>query len=104
MGNVIQSENTKMLVSAMLSLKDERQCCDFIEDLMTQGEIISLGQRLAVATRLCRHDKYSQIAESTGASTATIGRVKRCVDYGTGGYRAVLENLGVLDAEEPHES
>ncbi len=97
--NIFDSENTKMLVSALLSIKDERQCRDFLEDLMTSKEIVSLSQRLAVAKMLCEKGKYSQVAEKTGASSATIGRVNRCIQYGSGGYLAVLKNLGLIRGE-----
>lgn len=97
--NIFDSENAKMLVSALLSLKNEQQCRSFLEDLMTSKEIISLSQRLAVAKLLCEKGKYSEVSGLTGASSATIGRVNRCIQYGSGGYRAVLENLGVIDGE-----
>ena len=100
--DIFDSENAKMLVSALLSLENERQCRDFLEDLMTSKEIVSLGQRLAVAKLLCEKSKYSQVAESTGASSATIGRVNRCIQYGSGGYRAVLENLGAINGGDGH--
>ena len=69
---------------------------------MTSKEIVSLSQRLAVAKLLCEKSKYSQVAESTGASSATIGRVNRCIQYGSGGYRAVLENIGAVKEEGAH--
>lgn len=98
--NIFDSENTKLLISALLSLKSEQECRNFLEDLMTSKEIVSLSQRLAVARLLCERGKYSQVAESTGASSATIGRVNRCIQYGSGGYRSVLGNLGLLGEGE----
>lgn len=95
--DIFESENAKLLVSALLSLKDEGECRDFLEDLMTSKEIVSLSQRLAVAKLLCGKGKYSEVARLTGASSATIGRVNRCIQYGSGGYRRALENLGAIE-------
>ncbi len=95
--DIFESENAKLLVSALLGLKDERECRDFLEDLMTSKEIVSLSQRLCVAKLLCEKGKYSEVAKLTGASSATIGRVNRCIQYGSGGYRRALENLGVIE-------
>ncbi len=98
--NVLDTENSKLLVSALLALKSEGECRAFLEDLMTSREILSMGQRLAVARLLCENEKYSQIAGSTGASSATIVRVNRCIQYGRGGYRAVLESIGAIGGED----
>ena len=97
--DIFESENTKLLVSALLGLKNERECRAFLEDLMTSKEIVSLGQRLCVAKLLCQKGKYSEVAKLTGASSATIGRVNRCIQYGSGGYRRALENLGAVKGE-----
>lgn len=98
--NIFDNGNVHMLVAALLSLEDEEQCQHFLEDLMTSKEIISISQRLAVAKMLCENNKYSQVSQQTGASSATIGRVNRCIQYGNGGYKAVLEHLGVIRREE----
>ena len=65
----------------------------FFEDLATVGELQSLAQRLSVAKKLVAEEKYTSIAEETGASTATISRVKRCLNYGADGYKLVFERL-----------
>ena len=98
--NIFDSDNARMLVAALLSLEDEEQCRHFLEDLMTSKEIVSISQRLAVAKMLCENNNYNQVSQLTGASSATIGRVNRCIQYGNGGYRAVLENLGLIRREE----
>lgn len=81
------------LFDALLSLKDEDECYRFFEDIATISEIKSLAQRWEVAKMLDQEETYSKIAEVTGASTATISRVKRCLNYGADGYRLVLNRL-----------
>ena len=92
--NLFDSENVRMLVSALLALESEEQCRYFLEDIMTSRELVSISQRLAVAKLLCENEKYTAVAQKTGASSATIVRVNHCVQYGSGGYRSVLEKLG----------
>ncbi len=81
------------LFEAILLLESQEDCYRFFEDLATVGELQSLAQRLAVAKMLTNDEKYTAIAEQTGASTATISRVKRCLNYGADGYKMVLERL-----------
>ena len=69
-----------------LSLKDEQQCSDFFEDICTITELKAMAQRLEVARLLDEGEIYEEIVEKTGASTATISRVKRCLVYGADGY------------------
>ncbi|MBN1333377.1 MAG: helix-turn-helix domain-containing protein [Synergistales bacterium] len=88
-----QDELTEQLAKAILSLKDEKEVFDFLEDVATIGEIRALAQRLEVAKRLDQGDTYPKIAQETGASTATISRVKKCLDYGADGYKLVLERI-----------
>ena len=88
-----QNEGYKMLVDAILSLKNEEEVELFLEDLMTRKEILDAAQRMLVAKLLSKKVVYSKIAEETGASTATISRVNRSYQYGVGGYRTVLERL-----------
>lgn len=87
-------EHTKELYKALLSLKSEEECGAFLEDLCTVTEIKSMAQRLEVAKLLSDKEIYSEIAAKTGASTATISRVSRCLNYGSDGYKLVLERLG----------
>ena len=79
-----------------LSLVDTREeYYRFFEDICTVGEINAIAQRLEVAKMLADEQTYTRIAEVTGASTATISRVKKCLNYGSDGYKLVLERLKV---------
>jgi TrpR-related protein YerC/YecD len=88
-----QDENTDILVKALLTLKSEEDGYRLLDDLCTISEIKAMAQRLQVARLLSQDITYNTIASSTGASTATISRVKRCLNYGADGYRRVLENM-----------
>lgn len=81
------------LFEAILSLKDVDECYRFFEDISTVSELRSLAQRLEVAKMLQANQTYGDIAGKTGASTATISRVKRCLNYGADGYKLVLSRL-----------
>jgi TrpR-related protein YerC/YecD len=81
------------LFKAILSLKSIDECYDFFDDLCTVSEIKALSQRLHVARMLRAHHVYSDIVRETGASTATISRVNRCLNYGSDGYGKILERL-----------
>jgi TrpR-related protein YerC/YecD len=82
------------LFEAVLTLKSVEECYVFFDDLCTVNEIQSLSQRLEVARMLGKGSTYNQIEAETGASTATISRVKRCLNYGNDGYKMALERLG----------
>lgn len=82
---------TRQLCNAFLQLKDEEECLKFFEDLCTITEIFSLSQRLEVAKLLRQSKTYLKIAEESGASTATISRVNRVLNYGNGMYDVVLD-------------
>ncbi|MBO8169149.1 MAG: helix-turn-helix domain-containing protein [Thermoanaerobacteraceae bacterium] len=81
------------LFEAILVLENEEECYRFFEDICTIAELKAMAQRLEVAKMLRANRKYSDIAEETGASTATISRVKRCLNYGADGYKLVLDRL-----------
>ncbi len=81
------------LFEAVLLLENLEECYRFFEDIATVSEIKALAQRLEVAKMLEKECTYTSIAESTGASTATISRVKRCLNYGADGYRLILTRL-----------
>ncbi|MDW7675592.1 MAG: YerC/YecD family TrpR-related protein [Bacillota bacterium] len=81
------------LFEAILLLETEEECYRFFEDIATIAEIKALAQRLEVAKMLEKNCTYTSIAETTGASTATISRVKRCLNYGADGYKLVLRKL-----------
>ena len=83
----------EQLYRALLTIDTLETCEKFFYDLCTVGEIRALAQRLEVAKMINAGSTYDDIVEATGASTATISRVKRCLYYGTGGYQKVLDNL-----------
>ena len=89
----IQSKATDTFFDAVLSLKNREECYAFFEDVCTVNEILSLSQRYEVARMLREHRTYLDIAEQTGASTATISRVNRSLNYGNDGYDMVMERL-----------
>ncbi|MFZ5944357.1 MAG: YerC/YecD family TrpR-related protein [Bacillota bacterium] len=81
------------LFEAILQLKNQEECYRFFEDICTVSELKAIAQRLEVAKMLAADRTYTDIANETGASTATISRVKRCLNYGADGYKLVLEKL-----------
>lgn len=89
----LAGEEADLLCDAVLALQTREECYRFFDDLLTTNEFLSMGQRIAVARMLFNDEKYTDITEKTGASSATISRVKRCVSYGAEGYTLVLERL-----------
>ena len=87
------SDSTDELCQALLSLQNREECYAFLEDLCTIKEIIGMSQRLQVAKMLRAGASYTTITKATGASTATISRVSKCSEYGTGGYHTVIQRL-----------
>lgn len=85
---------TDQLFDGILTLKTREECYEFFEDLCTINELRDMSQRLEVARMLEAGDKYDRIEEATGASTATISRVKRCLKFGADGYVQVLSLMG----------
>ena len=81
------------LFKAVLSLENTNECYRFFEDICTVAELKSLAQRLEVAKMLEANRTYGEIAQKTGASTATISRVKRALNYGADGYKLVFQKL-----------
>jgi len=81
------------LFEAILCLETQEECYNFFEDLCTVLELKSISQRFQVAKLLNEKHVYSKIVDTTGASTATISRVKRSLDYGSDGYRIVFERM-----------
>ncbi|MBO5417728.1 MAG: helix-turn-helix domain-containing protein [Clostridia bacterium] len=88
--NNIPNESISAFFDAVLSLETKEDCEKFFEDICTINELISIAQRLEVAKLLNEGLTFSVIAEKTGASTATIARVNKCIRYGAGGYSLVL--------------
>ena len=89
----IKSENTDFLFQAILKLNTIEECYDFFEDLCTVPEIKALSQRIVVAKMLSEEKVYNDVVAKTGASTATISRVKRSLNYGCDGYALVFDRM-----------
>ncbi len=83
--------NFENLYEAVLKLKTKDDCRKFFEDICTIKEVQDLSQRLEVASLLSAGKNYQEVCKQTGASTATISRVSRCINYGAGGYAIVLD-------------
>jgi TrpR-related protein YerC/YecD len=98
--NKIKGKELDQLFNAILSLQDIDECYRFFDDLATINEIQSLAQRLEVARMLEEGKTYHKIEAETGASTATISRVKRCLNYGNDAYQMVLDRVGSQKEEE----
>lgn len=93
MNKKLKNDSVDQLFNAVLCLKTKEECYTFFEDLCTVNELLSLSQRFEVAAMLKSHKTYLEIAEKTGASTATISRVNRSLNYGNDGYELVFERL-----------
>lgn len=89
----LKEMNAELLFNAILRLKTMDECSDFFDDLCTVQEIKALTQRLQVASMLSKGKVYSDIVGQTGASTATISRVNRSLNYGSDGYKVIFERL-----------
>lgn len=88
-----QNEQTDHLIEALLSLNNAEEAYRFLEDVLTIQEMKSITQRLEVAVMLRNRETYQEIVRKTGASTTTIGRVNRALQYGSDGYSVVLDHL-----------
>ncbi len=93
MSKNIKSEEIDHLFEAILTLEDIKECYSFFEDICTINELHALAQRLHVAKMLREQNTYLEIAEKTGASTATISRVNRSLNYGNDGYDMVFSRI-----------
>ncbi|SFX18847.1 Trp operon repressor family [Thermoactinomyces sp. DSM 45891] len=91
--NKLKKRELEQLFHAVLKLETMEECYRLFNDLCTVGEVKSIAQRLEVARMLEDGCTYNQIETETGASTATISRVKRCLHYGTEGYQLALDRL-----------
>lgn len=102
MGDVksrLQGKEMDFLFDAILSLESKEECYSFFEDICTINEIQALEQRLQVAKMLKQGKTYNDIANLTGASTATISRVNRALNYGSDGYNLVFNRIEWKDGE-----
>ena len=100
MNKKIRTNAVDHLFDAILSLREKEECYTFFEDLCTVNELLSLSQRFEVATMLRDRKTYLEIADKTGASTATISRVNRSINYGNDGYEKVFNRM---ENKEPAE-
>ena len=92
-----QKENIDTLFKAILSLENIEECYSFFEDACTIQELESIAQRFEVAQLLSSGKSYAEVNKLTGASTATICRVGKCVNYGSGGYKTAIDRLEKKD-------
>ena len=93
MAKKMRTESIDFLFEAILCLKNKEECYTFFEDICTINELLSITQRFEVAKMLREEKTYLEIAEKTGASTATISRVNRSLNYGNDGYDMVFERM-----------
>lgn len=93
MGKTIRTPEVEQLFKAILCLDTVEECFTYFEDICTINELLSLAQRFEVARMLREHNTYLEVAEKTGASTATISRVNRSLNYGNDGYDMVFERM-----------
>lgn len=92
-----KDQNVDFLFKAILKLETMEECYDFFADLCTVTELKAISQRIVVAKMLSEHRVYSDIVKETGASTATISRVNRSLNYGCDGYEKIFARI---DAEQ----
>ncbi len=102
MSKSLNSKAVDSLFDAVLTLQNREECYAFFEDVCTVNELLSLSQRFEVAQMLRAKNTYLDIAQKTGASTATISRVNRALNYGNDGYDLVLSRMRT-DTEEQKE-
>lgn len=104
MSKNIKTPAVDYLFEAIMSLKNIDECYSFFDDICTVNELLSLSQRFEVAAMLRSHKTYLEIAEKTGASTATISRVNRSLNYGNDGYDMVFSRIPALPADHPESN
>ena len=96
----LKDSNVEYLYKAVLSLKTMEECDRFFDDLCTVPELKAISQRLQVAKMLWDHRVYSDIVQATGASTATISRANRSLNYGVDGYEVIFRRLDQADGKD----
>ena len=89
----LHCESVDRLFQTILNLQTVEECYEYFEDICTIKEILDMSQRLDTAILLSNGDSYQKITEKVNISTATIGRVSKCLNYGNGGYRTAIERL-----------
>jgi TrpR-related protein YerC/YecD len=95
----IKSPQADSLFEAVLLLENMEECYRFFEDICTIKEVQAIAQRLEVAKLLKANKTYNEIEAETGASTATISRINRSLNYGADGYKMIFEKLGIIKEE-----
>ena len=98
--NSRKNETVDALFDAILSLESREECYAFFEDLCTVKEISDMAQRLEAAKLLLGGSTYDQIVKKVEISTATISRINRCIQYGTGGYQSVIEKVSAQENKQ----
>ena len=93
MSKFLDKQSSDALFRAIVSIQNEEECRKFLDDLCTVSELKAMQQRMDVALLLDDGLIYSEILEKTGASSATISRVNRCLHYGAGGYQTIVPRL-----------
>ena len=91
--NIFEDESVERLFTTIANLKTAKECADFFGDLCTIKEIQDMAQRLETAILLFNKENYQAISAKVGVSSATISRVNRCLNYGTGGYKSVIDGM-----------
>ena len=94
----IKNESTEKLFRAILNLSTLEECYEFFDDLCTIKEVLDMSQRFETAINLLEGESYQKISAEIGVSTATIGRVAKCLNYGSGGYEKAI--AGLEDSDE----
>lgn len=100
MSRKLQDDNVDFLFKAVLALNTKEECYDFFEDLLTVQELKAISQRIVVAKMLSEKCVYTDIVNATGASTATISRVNRSLQYGCDGYDKIFERIRAAEEDE----
>ena len=100
MNSKLRGQTMDSLFQAIMQLETIEECSNFFEDLCTISELRAMEQRFQVAAMLDEGRIYSDIAKETGASTATISRVNKCLTYGSDGYRVVLDRMKHTEAKD----
>lgn len=104
MNNKLKDDNIDFLFRAILELETVEDCYDFFEDLCTVQELKTISQRIVVARMLSEKCVYTDIVNATGASTATISRVNRSLQYGCDGYDKIFEKIKLEDESKAEEN
>lgn len=103
MNSKLERKTMESLFQAIVKLETVEECSKFFEDLCTISELRAMEQRFQVAAMLDEGRIYSDIAKETGASTATISRVNKCLTYGSDGYRLVLDRMKHMEENDANE-